>query len=256
MEDIINTIINSKNNDIPKILNILLFNTIYNKYPTQNTISLIDTIYYKFDKNIDIFNMINYEAWLTIIKKKNNDLLYGYLIILYEYNEKKNTINEIIKIFNKYKFNLKEDIQVDTLKIYIITKLKPYLNAHFDDKFITLINVPLDIPSWLTIHHNEIIYRLTNITKLFNYNINIICDIKPQPIEILNNLPFDELTKYFIIYANKIMKKIDYICKCIDRYEILNNNIIKLIEHNNKFIKTDAFFDMTDEFNIKINKML
>jgi hypothetical protein len=92
---------------------------------------------------------------------------------------------------------------------------------------------------WQDIHRIEIINRLTNIIQLFNKNMCKLCNIKVQHINTINNLSFDELKEYYISCGNKIRVKIDYICEYIDLYEILDNNLKKLIEHNANYINNN-----------------
>jgi hypothetical protein len=125
MEEIVNYIKNSTDDKIKKMIYVLLFNTIYNKYPTPNTILLINSLYQdEYVKDINIFNIINYEKLMPLIKKNNNDILYGYLMLLHEHYEKTNIINELIKMFNKYKFGIKEDLTIETLNQYVKLSVK------------------------------------------------------------------------------------------------------------------------------------
>lgn len=241
MEEIVNYIKN--NNDIDKtveIIFVLLFNAIYNKYPTSNAIAIINTLYNNNCYiNINILDIISYDILMPIIKKNNNDILHGYFVLLYDHYEKKNNINELIIMFNKYKFKTENNITIETFKPYITTILKPYIDSHFDNKFSESINIPSKLKSWQDIHRAEIIDRLTSIMQLFNKNICKLCNIKVQHINTINNLSFDELTEYFFSCALKIRTKIDYICEYIDLYEILDNNIKKIIEHNANYINDD-----------------
>jgi len=241
MEEILNYIKN--NNDMYKrirIICILLFNTIYNKYPTANAIALIDILYKNtYNTNIDIFNYVNYVNIMARIKSSNNNALYDYFILLHDHYKIKNNINNTIKLLNKYKFNTYDDITIETLQLYISTILNPYIKSNFDDRFIESIKRQLNSEEWKEIHKNEIINRLTNVMQLFNKNICKMCDIKVPHINTIINMSFDELIEYFISCGNKMTTKIDSLSCSVDLYEIMDDHLTRMIEHNANYINNE-----------------
>ena len=242
MDELVNYI---KNNidagKIKKIINVVLFNAIYKRYPIPNTIAFFNILYQdELNININIFDNINYTNLIPILEKTENDILYGYFVLLYEHKRHIESVANLIKIINIYKFNTEKNITIDTLKTYILFILKPYIESHFDYKFICSILIPVNTIEWEEIHRNEIITRLENIMKLYNKNIITICNIKPIHVSKLSQMPFYELTAYFNSCAIKIREKIIYICEYLDTYEVLNDNIKKLVNYNNNYINNDS----------------
>ena len=248
MEEIVDYIKNNTDAEkIKKIINVILFHAIYKRYPIPNTIAFLDILYQdEINMKIDIFDNINYINLMPIIKRSDNEILYGYFLLLYEHKRYINNIADLIKIINTYKFNTDKNITIDTLKSYILFILKPYIESHFDDKFIYSIFTPVNTKAWEDLHRNEIITRLENIMKLYNKNMIKMCNIKPKHISILSQMSFDELTNYFNLCGIQIRGKINFMCDYLDAYEILNNNIKKLVNHNNNYINND----------ININKII
>ena len=242
MDDLIK-FIKENSSDINKIKQLilnLLFNTICKKYPFANTIAILHMLHTnEFNNNFNIIDNINYDKLMEQIDKNENEILCGYLILLNEYENKKREIIKLINLFNKYKFNTKHNITIYTIKSYIVYILKPYFNANFDNKFIYSLYTPVNDVVWEDLHRNEIMTRLDNIVNLFNRNIIVLCDIKVKHISIINALSFNDLVEYFNLCGDNIRNKINYICDYLDKYFILNENINKLIEHNNNFIEND-----------------
>jgi hypothetical protein len=242
MDELVNYIKDNSNDidKIKKLLLVLIFNTIYNKYPFSNTIAILNMLHNdEFNFNFNIMDDINYDKIIPLIQKDDNEIFYGYLMLLNEYEKKKKEINKLIDLFNKYKFRNKYDITIYTIKPYILYILKPYFESHFDDKFIYSLYSPVNNISWQQIHRTEIMNRLENITKLFNRNIIKMCNIKVKHISIINSYSFDELVEYYNLCGENIKNKIKYVCTYLDNYDLLNENIKKLVTYNSNFINNN-----------------
>ena len=242
MDEIIEYIKNNNedNEKIKKLFYVILYNTIYKKFPFPNTIEILNILDKNtYNTNFIIQDNINYDKLMYLIRTNDNEILNGYFFLLNERNKKKKEIDQLLMMLNKYKFKVTDDITIDYLPLYMISIIKPYIESNFDDKFIYSIFNPLNDERWINIHRNEIFDRLERIMNLFNRNIIKMCHLKVKHMSLLYKIPFIELADYYD-YCGKVIKfKITYIINYLETYEAMKNNLERLIIHNKDYIIDD-----------------